>query len=101
MNPYDKKRITDLFVACDTSVTTAQKGKTLEDRALDFGILIAVNVITKRNDEIKNAQSILTGYLRKHIQIIVIDREDILQLNDTTDMVTLIKNKICELVVNG
>lgn len=174
MNPYDKKRITDLFVACDTSVTTAQKGKTLEDmacylfetipgiqivkrnamnqydteeidvsiwnnkdreglhflnsivliecknwskpvssievnwfatkvedRGLDFGILIAVNGITKRNDEIKNAQSILTGYLRKHIQIIVIDREDILQLNDTTDMVTLIKNKICELVVNG
>lgn len=101
MNPYDKKRITDLFVTCDTLVTTAQKGKTLEDRALDFGILIAVNVITKRNDEIKNAQSILTGYLRKHIQIIVIDREDILQLNDTTDMVTLIKNKICELVVNG
>lgn len=101
MNPYDKKRITDLFVTCDTLVTTAQKGKTLEDRALDFGILIAVNGITKRNDEIKNAQSILTGYLRKHIQIIVIDREDILQLNDTTDMVTLIKNKICELVVNG
>lgn len=88
-------------MTCDTLVTTAQKGKTLEDRALDFGILIAVNGITKRNDEIKNAQSILTGYLRKHIQIIVIDREDILQLNDTTDMVTLIKNKICELVVNG
>ena len=33
--------------------------------------------------------------------IIVIDKEEILSLVNTYDMINLIKNKICELVVNG
>lgn len=73
----------------------------VEDRGLDFGILLAANGITKENNELKRAQSILTGYLRKHIRIIVIDKEEILNLRTTDDMVFLIKQKICELVVNG
>lgn len=73
----------------------------VEDRGLDFGILLATNGITKENGELKRAQNILTGYLRKHIQIIVIDKDEILNLKTTDDMVFLIKNKICELVVNG
>lgn len=73
----------------------------VEDRGLDFGILLAANGITKENSEIKRAQSILTGYLRKHIRIIVIDKEEILGLETTDDMIFLIKRKICELVVNG
>ena len=73
----------------------------VEDRGLDFGILLAANGITKENSEIKRAQSILTGYLRKHIRIIVIDKEEILGLQTTDDMIFLIKRKICELVVNG
>lgn len=70
-----------------------------EDRGLDFGILLAANGIAKEESEIKRAQSILTGYLRNHIQIIVIDKEEILSLVDTDDMIKLIKEKICELVV--
>ncbi|MBE5887050.1 MAG: restriction endonuclease [Lachnospiraceae bacterium] len=73
----------------------------VEDRGLDFGVLLATNGITKETDEIKRAQSILSGYLRKHIRIIVIDKEEILSLVNTYDMINLIKNKICELVVNG
>lgn len=73
----------------------------VEDRGLDFGILMAANGITKEDNEIKRAQSVLTGYLRKHIRIIVIDKKEILDLKTTDDMVFLIKHKICELVVNG
>jgi hypothetical protein len=73
----------------------------VEDRGLDFGVLLAANGITKENGDIKRAQSILTGYLRKRIRIIVIDKEEILCLNTTEDMICLLKNKICELVVNG
>ena len=73
----------------------------VEDRGLDFGVLLAAHGITKEKDELKRAQSILTGYLRKHIQIIVIEKEEILALETTGDIILLIKNKICELVVNG
>lgn len=73
----------------------------VEDRGLDFGILVAAHGITKENDEVKRAQSILTGYLRKHIQIIVLEKDEILALDTTDDIILLIKNKICELVVNG
>ena len=73
----------------------------VEDRGLDFGVLLATNGITKESNEIKRAQSILSGYLRKHIRIIVIEKEEILSLQNTEDMVRMIKDKICELVVNG
>lgn len=73
----------------------------VEDRGLDFGVLLAANGITKEKNEIKRAQSILTGYLRKHIRIIVINKMEILNLKTTDDMIFLIKRKICELVVNG
>lgn len=71
----------------------------VENRGLDFGILIATNGITKEKYEIKRAQSILLKYLRKYIRIIVIEKKDISALNNSNDMVDLIKKKICELVV--
>lgn len=73
----------------------------VEDRGLDFGILLAANGVTKGANEIKSAQSILSGYLRKHIRIIVIDMDEILSFNTTEDFIYLIKSKICELIVNG
>lgn len=84
-----------------TSIEVNWFATKVEDRGLDFGILLAANGITKEETEIKRAQSILTGYLRKHIRIIVLTKEDILGLHSTNDMVVLIKNKLCELVVNG
>lgn len=84
-----------------TSIEVNWFATKVEDRGLDFGILLATNGITKEETEIKRAQSILTGYLRKHIQIIVLTKEDILGLCSTNDMILLIKDKICELVVNG
>lgn len=84
-----------------TSIEVNWFATKVEDRGLDFGILLATNGITKEENEIKRAQSILTGYLRKHIQIIVLTKEDILDLCSTNDMILLIKDKICELVVNG
>lgn len=84
-----------------TSIEVNWFATKVEDRGLDFGILLATNGITKEENEIKRAQSILTGYLRKHIQIIVLTKEDILGLCSTNDMILLIKDKICELVVNG
>lgn len=84
-----------------TSIEVNWFATKVEDRGLDFGILLATNGITKEDKEVKRAQSILTGYLRKHIKIIILTKEDILGLFSTNDMILLIKDKICELVVNG
>ncbi|MCI9094522.1 MAG: restriction endonuclease [Coprobacillus sp.] len=73
----------------------------VENRGLDFGVLLAAHGITKEKDRLQRGESVLTGFLRKHIRIITIDRKEILSLETTDDMILLIKNKICELVVNG
>lgn len=73
----------------------------VEDRGLDFGILLAANGITGDESDLTRAKSIVSNYLKKHIRIIVIDKLEILNLNSTEDLIRLIKEKICILVVRG
>lgn len=73
----------------------------VEDRGLDFGILLAANGITGDEGDLNRAKSIVSNYLKKHIRVIVIDKSEILNLNSTEDLIRLIKEKICILVVRG
>ena len=73
----------------------------VENRGLDFGVLLAANGITRGKYKLQRGESVMTGFLKKHIRIITIDKKEILTLETTDDMILLIKNKICELVVNG
>lgn len=84
-----------------TSIEVNWFATKIEDRGLDFGVLLATNGITHEEHEIKRAQRIQTNLLKKHIRMIVLTGEDIVSLASTDDMVLLIKRKICELVVNG
>ncbi|MFC6039556.1 restriction endonuclease [Paenisporosarcina macmurdoensis] len=73
----------------------------LEDRGLDFGILIAANGITGNNDEINRAHFIVARHLAAGRRIIIIKRTEIEQLQNTDQFVLLIQTKLCELAVAG
>jgi hypothetical protein len=66
----------------------------LQDRGATYGILIALNGITGERDGISNAHSeILSAMLRDKIKILVVTREDILNLSTTEQLVYLLKEK--------
>ncbi|WP_145050756.1 restriction endonuclease [Paenibacillus xylanexedens] len=73
----------------------------LESRGLDFGILIAANGITGNPHEINRAHSVVARHLSNGRRIIVIKRSEIETLVSTDDLITIIKEKLCELAVAG
>lgn len=73
----------------------------LESRGRDFGILVANNGITGDPQDLTAAHSILARHLENGRQIIVVDSNEIQQFQDTKDLVTIIKKKLCILAVSG
>ncbi len=73
----------------------------IENRSLDFGILIAANGITGSVDDGKQAHDIASKALARGIRLVVITRKEIEDLQTTKDLVTLVKRKICQLIVSG
>lgn len=73
----------------------------LQSRGRDFGILVANNGITGNPGDLGQAHQILASHLERGRQIIVITREELLQIGNTTEFVKLIKQKLCILTVSG
>ena len=73
----------------------------IEHRGLDFGILIAMNGITGNAEERSAAHQLVAAALQKKIRLIVITRAEIEALTHTDELVTLIRSKVCQLVVMG
>ncbi len=73
----------------------------LRNRGLSFGILVASNGITGDTDDITDAHSIIAAGLRESRQLIVITKGELLGLADTSDLVLMIKEKLCDLAVKG
>lgn len=73
----------------------------LRSRGLDFGILIARNGITGEAGDLTAAHSIVAGALREGRRLVVVATEELIALGDTADLVSLIKKKLCDLVVRG
>ena len=73
----------------------------IETRSLDFGILIAANGITGSEEDGKQAHDTASKYLAKGIRLVVITRQEIEHLKTSNDLVTLIKTKVCQLIVSG
>lgn len=69
-------------------------------RALDFGILIAAQGITGSAEDGKQAHKIVSDFLAKGIRLVVITRAEIETFKTTKDLVTLIKKKVCQLIVS-
>jgi hypothetical protein len=73
----------------------------IENRALDFGILIAASGITGRANDSRQAHQIASMALARGVRLVVITRTEIEALRTSEELVTKIKKKLCQLVVSG
>jgi len=73
----------------------------LRKRGVDFGVLVTPKGITGNPHDITAAHSIVAGALAERRRMIVISTDEIIQAADTTALVVLIKEKVCDLVVSG
>jgi len=73
----------------------------LKNRGLSFGILVATKGITGDDNDITDAHSIIAGALRESRQLVVITKDELLKLSDTSDLILMIKEKLCDLAVKG
>lgn len=73
----------------------------LRNRGLDFGVLVATNGITGDANDLTAAHSIVAAALRERRRLVVIRGDEILGLTDSSELVKLIKEKLCDLAVMG
>lgn len=73
----------------------------IRNRGLDFGILIAANGITGSAADKDAAHDVVGKALADGVRLILFARHEIEQLASSEDLVTLVKRKICQLVVTG
>jgi hypothetical protein len=73
----------------------------IKRRGQRFGILIAANGITGNLQRVEAAHEIIRVALSEGRQIVVITRVEIEALRSTEQLVQLMQEKLCELVVSG
>lgn len=73
----------------------------IENRSLNFGVLIAANGITGNASDSKQAHDIVSKALARGTRLIVLTRAKIESLRTSEELVTKIKDKVLELVVSG
>jgi hypothetical protein len=72
----------------------------LQDRGATSGILIALSGITGAADGVSNAHSeVLTALVRDRIKILILSRDEILNLQTTDDLVDSLLQKYLQLAV--
>ena len=83
--------------------TSAQVGwfvRKLQDRNATSGILISLSGITGEANGVNNAHSEISNALvRDGIRILVIRRDDILDFQNTNDLVELLQRKMMKLTI--
>lgn len=73
----------------------------IRNRGLEFGILVAANGITGDPSRLTDAHSIIARALQEGRRMLVITRDELLRLRDSSELVLVIKEKLCELAVSG
>ncbi|HED04125.1 MAG TPA: hypothetical protein ENI60_05090, partial [Candidatus Fraserbacteria bacterium] len=73
----------------------------LRSRGLNFGVLVAANGITGDKANLSAAHSIVAAALREGRRLVVIKSDELLALTDSPQLVRLVKEKLCDLAVNG
>lgn len=73
----------------------------LRNRGQSFGVFIAANGITGDPVQRTAAHHVIESALREQRRIVVITRLELEEIGDTGQLVLLIKQKLCELAVNG
>lgn len=96
-----------ILVECKNTITpVASKDvswffQKLRNRKTNYGFLIATNGITGDKKNLNAAHDIIKIALKEGINIIVITKEEILNLKNTEDLIELTKKKLCQLTVRG
>lgn len=73
----------------------------LQDRGVSYGILVTLSGVTGQTDEVHNAHSeILSALTRDGIKVLLIDRQELLSLSNTDDLVDLLKTKILRMTLH-
>jgi hypothetical protein len=73
----------------------------LQNRGLDFGILVTTLGITGNADDLNAAHNTVASALAQKRRLIVITTTELLGLAGTDQLLHLIKTKICDLTVKG
>lgn len=73
----------------------------LRNRGVEFGVLFAANGITGDSSALTDAHHTLATALRERRRLIVITSSEAKKLTDSSQLIHLIKEKLCELVVRG
>jgi hypothetical protein len=88
------------YSAVDANAIRAFDSK-LNQQGMQFGILLATNGVTGDPADRTAGHGVIATALTQGRRIIVITRADIESLTSTRNLIRLIKQKICELVVAG
>jgi hypothetical protein len=73
----------------------------LQNRGLDFGILVTTRGITGNGDDLTRAHAQVAAALIQKRRLILITTDELQALPDTDALVLLIKTKLCDLAVKG
>jgi hypothetical protein len=73
----------------------------LQNRGLDFGILVTTLGITGNAADLTAAHSTVATALAQKRRLIVITTDELLAIADTDQLLLLIKTKLCDLAVKG
>jgi hypothetical protein len=84
-----------------TSMEVSWFKEKIISRGLTFGILVATRGITGDPSQHTAAHSIVAGALRDQRRLVIITGEELARISDTRDLITLLKEKLCELAVSG
>jgi hypothetical protein len=84
-----------------SSIEVAWFCQKLQNRGLDFGILIANNGITGNAADLTAAHNTIATHLFQKRRVIVITRDEINALHTTGEIIDLMKQKLCLLAVSG
>jgi len=72
----------------------------LKNRSQKYAVLVARNGIAGDDDNSIRAHEVIAQALREEIHIIIITKKDIENITDTDQIVKLIKEKLCNLVIS-
>jgi hypothetical protein len=98
---------TILLVECKTWIRSVGSDEVayfvrrLQNRGLDFGILISTHGVTGSPSSLTDAHFEIASALKDGIRIVVLDRREIEHLAHTDDLVRLLKRKLCMLAVRS
>lgn len=73
----------------------------LRNRGLDFGILVSTLGITGDANDLTAAHAVIAAALRERRRLIILTTNELLALDDTSQLAHLLKEKLCDLAVRG